>query len=155
MTVTTVVQAKTTLSNGNEVIPFQSTTITHVFTPVMNDTTIGTSYARESGDFILGYSSTTDTIPDTLMMTSLSEGKTWHNSTNSTALVVGQEDVTVVAGTYKNAWKIKYTSVSGSDTMEMFQWYAKGVGAVKTHYESSQSGYNMIFNQELTSSTIK
>jgi len=156
MTTTTVAQAKTTLTGGEEVVPFQTTTISHTTFPIVTtDTSIGTSYSRESGDYILSYGSTSDSTPDTVMTTSLVEGKTWHNGSNSTALVVGKEDVTVAAGTYKNAWKIKYTSVSGSDTMEMFQWYAKGVGAVKTHYETSESGYNMVYNQELTSATIK
>ena len=156
MTMTTVAQAKTTLTGGEEVVPFQSTVITRQLFPiVMTDTSIGTSYSREVGDAILSYESTSDSTPDTVMMMPLEEGKTWHNGSNSTALVVGKEDVTVAAGTYKNAWKIKYTSVSGSDTMEIFQWFAKGVGAVKTHYEFTDAGYNMIFNQELSSATIK
>jgi hypothetical protein len=156
MTVTTVAQAKTTLTSGEEVIPFQSTVITRLFFPtVRTDTSIGKSYVRESGDVILGYDSLSTSIPDTLMVMPLEANKTWHNGSNVIVLVVGQEDVMVAAGTYKNAWKIKYTSVSGSDTMETFQWYAKGVGAVKTHYEYTESGYNMIFNQELLSATIK
>jgi hypothetical protein len=155
MTSTTIAQAKTTLSNGNEVVPFQSTTVKHILFPIeRTDTTSVTGYARESGDVILSYSSTNDTTPDTLMITTLEANKTWYDGSR-TALVVGQEDVTVAAGTYKNAWKIKYTTVSGSDTMEMFQWFAKGVGAVKTHYETSESGFYIIYDQGLTSSTIK
>ena len=156
MTTSTVAQAKTILTSGEEVVPFQTTTISHTTFPIaMTDTSIGMSYVRESGDVILSYDTLNTTIPDTLLVLPLEANKTWHNGPNSTALVVGQEDVTVAAGTYKNSWKIKYTTVSGSDTMEMFQWFAKGVGGVKTHYEASQSGYNMIYNQELTSSTIK
>lgn len=156
MTNSTVAQAKTTLTGGEEVVPFQTTTISHTTFPiVMTDTSVGTSYVRESGDVILGYDSLSTSTPDTLMVMPLEANKTWHKDASSTALVVGQEDVTVAAGTYKNAWKIKMTSIIGSDTTEGFQWYAKGIGIIKTHSEYSESGYNMISNQELTSSTIK
>ncbi len=157
-TITTaiVAQAKTTLNSGEEVVPFQSTVITRQFFPIVStDTVIDTSYSREVGDVILSYESKSDASPDTVMVMPLEVNKTWHDGPNSTAQVVGQEDVTVAAGTYKNAWKIKYTEVSESDTMEMFQWYAKGVGAVKAHFEFSESGFNMIFHQELESATIK
>jgi hypothetical protein len=156
MTVTTEAQAKTTLTSGEEVIPFQSTVITHQFLPsVMTDTTIGTSYSRESGDAILQYDSLSTSIPDTLLKMPLSEGDTWYVASNAKALVVGKEDVTVPAGTYKNTWKIKITSSGGGYTMDMFFWYAKGVGSVKTHYENTYGGYTSIFNQELKSVDIK
>ena len=155
MTSTTVAQAKTNLTSGEEVTPFQTTTIRHrTFPIVTTDTSVGTGYVRESGDVILSYDSLSSTVPDTLLTLPLEANKTWHNGPNSTALVVGQEDVTVAAGTY-NAWKIKYTTVSGTDTMEMFQWFAKGIGLVKTHSEYTELEFNFISNQELTSATIK
>jgi len=154
-TSTIITQAKTTLTSGEEVIPFQNTQITRYFFPIVEtDTIILTSYVREADDAILSYDSTSDTTPDTLLMLPLETGKTWHYG-SVTALVVGQEDVTVEAGTYKNAWKIKFTIISGSYTRELFQWYAKDIGQVKLHSEYTGAQYNMINHLELLSATIK
>jgi hypothetical protein len=150
---------KTTLSNGKEVIKFksESTTIIHRPDP-LSDTTITTtniSYYREEGDWILGYSALDDTTGDTMMVSTPTVGKTWSQSAYATATVVGQEDVTVKAGTYKNAWKVKLVSTAGGYITEIYSWYAKGTGMVKMHYEFAMGGYTQVYNQELTSATVK
>jgi hypothetical protein len=150
---------KATLSNGKEVVKFKSESNITIRRPdPQPDTTITStsySYYREDGDWILGYSALDDTTADTMMVSTPTVGKTWHQGTYAIATIVGQEDVTVKAGTYKNAWKLKLTSTSGGVTLESFYWYAKGTGMVKVYYEFTMGGYTQKYSQELTSATIK
>ena len=88
------------------------------------------------------------------MMSNPAVGQSWSQGP-ATAIVVGQEDVTVAAGTYKKAWKVKTITNIGGVTVQMFNWYARGVGNVKMHYEGEYQGYSQVYNEELTSATIK
>jgi hypothetical protein len=152
-TVTTALE-KANLTSGEEVVKFKNDRTIHF--KVGDSTVTGTDYwyYREDGDWILNYSTLDDSTADTVVAVNPSVGKTWHQGVG-TAEIVGQEDVTVVAGTYKDAWKVKVTSTQGGYTFEMFYWYAKGTGLVKYHYEWSDQGYSMLYNQELTSADIK
>jgi hypothetical protein len=153
-TTTTTAVEKANLTAGGEVVKFMSESSVHITDPDTTITSTGYAYYRESGDYILGYSTLDDTTADTVMVTTPSVGQTWNQGGSMTAEVIGREDVTVAAGTYKNAWKVKLTS-SGSMTFDAYCWYAKGVGMVKYHYEYSIQNYTQIYNQELTSATIK
>jgi hypothetical protein len=145
---------KANLTSGEEVVKFKNEVTMHMRMPDSTLTNTTYSYMREAGDWILSYSDLSDTTADTAMVTTPSAGKTWHQNTGP-AEIVGQEDVTVVAGTYKGAWKVKATMTQGGSTFDMYYWYAKGTGMVKAHFESSSQGYSQIYNQELTSATIK
>jgi hypothetical protein len=153
-TVVTTAVEKANLTSGQEVVKFKNESSIHMRTPDTTYTNTTYSYSREDGDWILGYSTLDDTTADTMMVTNPSVGQTWHQGT-TTAEVVGQEDVTVAAGTYKGAWKVKLTSTQGGETLDTYAWYAKGTGSVKTHSENTVQGYSMVYNQELTSATIK
>ncbi len=158
-TATNTAVEKVTLTNGKDVVRFRTDGAITIRRPdPLSDTTIiSTNYAyyREDGDWILGYSAIDDSTADTVMVTSPTVGKTWTSGTNATATVVGQEDVTVKAGTYKNAWKLQVTYTTDSDITEMYYWYAKGVGLVKFHYGFTIQGYTQDYTQELTSSDVK
>jgi hypothetical protein len=145
---------KANLSSGEEVVKFKNDVTIHMRTPDSTYSNTTYSYTREAGDWILSYSDLNDTTADTVMVTDPAVGKTWHQS-SGTAEIVGQEDVTVVAGTYKGAWKVKATMTQGGSTFDMYYWYAKGTGMVKAHFESSYQGYSQVYNQELTSANIK
>jgi hypothetical protein len=152
-TVTTAVE-KANLASGEEVVQFKDESSIHTRTP---DTTINStaySYTREDGDWILSYSALDDSTGDTIMVTTPAEGKTWHQG-SATAEVVGQEDVTVKAGTYKQAWKVKVTGSQGVFTVDVFFWYARGVGLVKSYSEFEYQNYGQVYNRELTSASIK
>jgi hypothetical protein len=139
---------KADLASGGEVVKMKTEMSQHMKMP---DTTISFttySYAREAGDWILSYSDLSDSTGDTVMMTTPAVGKKWHQGTDIME-VVGQEDVTVKAGTYKSAWKVK---MSNSD-VEIFLWYAKGVGLVKVSSETQTP--EMMTTLELTKATIK
>jgi len=153
-TVVTTAVEKANLTSGEEVVKFKNEVTTHIKTPDTTYTNTTYSYSREAGDWILSYSDLSDSTADTVMVTTPSVGKTWHQGT-ATAEVVGQEDVTVVAGTYKGAWKVKLTVTSGGYTIQMYYWFAKGTGMVKMHWDWSAQGYSQTYNQELTSATIK
>ena len=81
-------------------------------------------------------------------------GQSWSQGP-ATAVVVGQEDVIVPAGTYRKAWKVKTISNVGGMTVVMFSWYARGVGNVKIRYEGEYQGYAQAYNQELVSAAVK
>lgn len=153
-TVVTNAVEKANLTSGEEVVKFKQESSIHMRMPDTTITTTTYAYYRESGDWILGYSALEDSTADTMMVTSPSVGKTWSQG-STTAEVVGQEDVTVTANTYKNAWKVKLTTTTGGQTMEMFVWYAKGTGMVKMHYEAEVQGFETVYDQQLTSATIK
>ena len=142
------------LSNGREVVKFKNDATIHYEALDTTITTTSYSYAAEVGDTIFSYTSLDDTIGTPVMRSNPAVGQTWSEG-SATAVVVGQEDVTVAAGTYKKAWKVKtITNISGV-TVEMFNWYARGVGNVKMHYEGEYQGFSQAFNEELTSATIK
>jgi hypothetical protein len=145
---------KTNLATGKEVVMYRYETTTHVRTPDSTYTSTSYAYCREDGDWVLVYSSLDDTTADTVMVTSPSVGKAWHQGTAPTE-VVGQEDVTVPAGTYKGAWKVKVTFSQGSFTFDTYYWYAKGTGLVKLSYEWTFLGHSKAYTEELTSATIK
>ncbi len=145
---------KTNLATGKEVVVYRYETTTHLRTPDSTYTNTTYVYCREDGDWILVYSSLDDTTADTVMVTSPSVGKTWHEG-SATKEVVGQEDVTVPAGTYKSAWKAKLTAGQDGYTLEAYYWYAKGAGLVKYSYVWTYQGQSKVYSEELTSATIK
>jgi hypothetical protein len=151
---TTTAFEKANLTNGKEVVKLKSESTVHLRTPDSTYTTTGDSLLREEDGAILSYGALDDTTGDTVMMSSPAVGQSWSPGP-ATAIVVGQEDVTVPAGTYKKAWKVKVITNMGGVTVEMFNWYARGVGNVKMHYEGEYQGYSQVFDEELTSATIK
>ena len=151
---TTTALEKANLTNGKEVVRFQSESTIHLRMPDSTYTVTSYSLLREEEGAILSYGALDDTTGDTVMMSSPAVGQSWSPGP-ATAIVVGQEDVTVPAGTYKKAWKVKTITNIGGITVEMFTWYARGVGNVKTHYEGAYQGYSQTFDEELTSATIK
>jgi hypothetical protein len=151
--VTTAVE-KANLSSGEEVVKFRTEVNVHQRTPDTTYTSTTDAYMREAGDWILSYSDLNDSTGDTVTMTNPSVGTTWHQD-STTYEVVGREDVMVTAGTYKNAWKVTMTSRMGGVTVDTHIWYAQGTGTVKTHFEKTVQTYSMVYNQELTSATIK
>jgi hypothetical protein len=151
---TTMAFENANLTNGKEVVKFKSESTIHLRTPDSTYTTTSYSVLREEEGAILSYGALDDTIGDTVMMSSPAVGQSWSTGP-ATAIIVGQEDVTVAAGTYKKAWKVETITNIGGVTVEMYSWYARGVGNVKMHYEGEYQGYSQVYNQELTSATIK
>jgi len=145
---------KVNLTNGKEVVKFRNENTVHNFVPESTFSTTSYSYMREEDDAILSYAAPDDTTGDTVMMSNPAVGQSWSQGP-LTAIVVGQEDVTVAAGTYRNAWKVKLVSNVGGATIELFSWSARGTGNVKMYHEGEQAGFSQVFSQELTSATIK
>ena len=151
---TTTAFEKASLTNGKEVVKFKSESAIHLRTPDSTYTTTGDSLLREEEGAILIYDALDDTIGDTVMMSSPAVGQSWSTGP-ATSIIVDQEDVTVAAGTYKKAWKIKTVTNIGGATVEMYSWYARGVGRVKMHGEGEYQGYAAVYHEELTAATIK
>jgi hypothetical protein len=150
-TVITTAARKVNLASGEEVVEFRDDYTVHLRNP--DSTSTGTLYAyfREQGGYVLRYTALDDSIADTLLMTEPSVGRTWHSSWG-TCEVIGQEDVTVAAGTYKGAWKVRWTNGSGYET---YYWYARGVGYIDSYFDIKVQNHRETFSQELTSATVK
>jgi hypothetical protein len=151
---TTTASQKDSLTNGKEVVSLSTETTTRERSPDSTYTTTSVSFLREENGVIMFYGALDDTVGDTLMMSEPAVGQTWSPGP-ATSVVIGQENVSVPAGTYKKAWKVKTISNFGFLTIEIFSWYARGVGNVKNHYEITYEDQNQVFDEELTSATIK
>jgi hypothetical protein len=145
-TITTSALAKANLSNGREVVKFKQESTIHY--KQSDSTVVDTEYTymAEVGDSLKSYTSLSDTIGMITMMLNPAVGQTWQDS-GATGTVIGQEDVTVAAGTYKGAWKVQLGSA--------YQWFARGTGMVKVHNDYTFLGYEWVVDEELTSATIK
>lgn len=155
----TEVTAETRLTGGEDV--FEITRIDTTFAKVPSETTLvytSVSYTRKTDDYVLGYESLDDTEPDTALVLPLEEGKTWTvqswADTTTTATVLVKESVTVPAGTY-DCFKVRTTTTMGSQSYQMYWWYAEGVGLVKSYLETSQGGLVTVVRNELVSHDIK
>jgi hypothetical protein len=153
-TTITTASAKDSLTNGKEVVRISTETTTRERSPETTYTTTSVSFLREEDGVIMFYGALDDTVGDTLMMSEPAVGQTWSPGP-ATSIVIGQENVTVPAGTYKKAWKVKTISNIGFLTLEMFSWYARGVGNVRNHYEITYEDQTQVYDEELTSATIK
>jgi hypothetical protein len=111
-----------------------------------NMTVVDTSYIVEIEEFILGYWSKDDSIPDTILVLPLEKGKTWI-SENFVATVESLVDVEVPLGLYERCWLVNY---SYSSLGWRYEYFAKNVGMVK----SLQPGYDT-FIRELESVDLK
>jgi len=155
-TTLTKVARQVQLSTGEQALEFSSTTTVHQRSPYETTyTTTSTSYVRETGAAILSYQALNDPTPDTVLALPLTVGKTWHFDDSTVAQVIGQENVTVKAGSYQNAWKIKVSTTALGQTMDAYCWFANHVGQVKTHLEFTAGGYTTVFHDELVSADIK
>lgn len=156
MTIQVVATKRDNLNSGEEVIELVNTISVHMYFPFdSNYTVIDTSYARETGSFVLSYESKTDSAPDTTLVLPLTKDKTWRMNEFVVAKVLQQEDVSVPAGTYRNAWKIEHTVNAGTQTYTEHWWYANNVGPVKVHWQESYGTATYEFNLGLTGATIK
>lgn len=149
-TVVVTAAEKATLATGEEVVKFTTDVTIHQRMPESTYTIATHSYYREDGGWILSYAALDDSTADTTLVANPSVGRTWRQGA-ATAEVVGQEEITVPAGNYRNAWKVK---VTGSGNV-MFYWYAAGVGMIRWYLESEELGVKWTNNAELTSATIK
>jgi len=155
-TVETEIQAttalgKVTLINGREVIKIEND-LTSYFR--QQDTTAASTtyaYVAEVGDTVVTYADQNDTVGSPTMRLTPAVGQTWTSVSSGTSTVVGQEDVTVAAGTYKGAWKVRRATVIGN----IYEWYAPGTGLVKMYYDTTLVGNRTVYSSELTSATIK
>jgi hypothetical protein len=158
-TVSTVAQTSTALEmakliNGKDVTKFKNESTIHHRRPDTTYTTTSYNYVAEVGDTIFVYVDTTDTAGTPMMRSTPAVGQTWTEG-DAAASVVGQEDVTVAAGTYKDAWKVKLTYNSGAASTDIYQWFAAGTGVIKVSFDYTNGGTHTVYNSELTSAVIK
>ncbi len=156
LTINTRATRNEKLSSGEDVVELVQVGTVHIRYPRESTYTIDeTCYVRETDKFVLSYDNKNDPEPDTILALPLAAGNQWRVNQEMTAEALKQEDITVAAGTYRNAWKIETRAVYGNNTVSMFEWYADRVGNVQYHSEQSYSGYTYIYHGELISATIK
>jgi hypothetical protein len=138
------------------VVELVSTVQNHIYFPFESTyTTVDTAYEREANNLVLTYERLDDTQPDTTLSLPLVRDKVWRISDYAVARVLQQEDVTVPAGTFRNAWKIQETFTEGSQTVQEYVWFANNTGPVKTYWQSAYGTASYTFTLELTSVTIR
>ncbi len=97
------ITAKTTLDNGTEV--YEELT-RNKYQNVL------CIYLQKTDSCILGYDSKADTIPDTILVLPIEEGKVWTvvNDSDSivTGKVFGRSNVKVPAGSFNDCWRVAY-----------------------------------------------
>ena len=157
-TQTITAQVETTLANGKEVTKFKNEETIRDRKP--DTATVGQTgycYVAEVGDSVLTYVNPSDTTGTTIMRSTPAVGQTWSEGSAATATVVDQEDVTVAAGTYKGAWKVKVSTTMADfpAPVDIYKWYARGTGLVKDSFDFSAMGNEESYSSELTSATIK
>lgn len=144
------------LATGEDVVELVKTATVHIRYPFDSTYTIcDTCYVREDKNWVLSYESRNDIEPETTLALPLATGKTWRVTSGLSGQVLGQENVTVRAGSYSNAWKIELTNITGTDTFKVDYWYANRVGNVMFHSEHSYANYTVIYHGELVSANIK
>lgn len=125
------ITAATTLDNGTAV--FEQTMIMTMEIDTLT-TIVDTSidYIEETEDYLLEYDNKADTMPDTVAALPPEVGKTWTVDHNTTAEYIGQESVTVPAGTFSNCWKMVHIDSGSTDTTWVY--VAENVGPVKINW---------------------
>jgi hypothetical protein len=145
---------KTKLTDETEVTEFiYSATVTTRLPAESTYTMVDTFYIREGENCLLGYGDLGDTTPETLAIYPFVVDKTWRQG-NGTARVIGQEDVTVTAGTYKNAWKVELTP-DGQPDFHIYYWYGNKVGQVRSYYSSTVQSYTYKYDFQLVNANIR
>ncbi len=133
------ITAETTLDNGTAVFEW---VLTITFDDTLMPDIIDTSYIEETEDYILQYDAKADTVPsDTMLALPLETGKTWADYE-----VMGQEDVTVPAGTFNDCWEVREVD----DEFTLYVYWAPDVGAVRLNDNAvdADTTYEMLMELE-------
>ena len=107
----------------------------------------------EVGDSLKSYTSLNDTIGMIRDVAEPGSQPDVAGQWRDPATVIGQEDVSVAAGTYKGAWKVQVGRPGAAQGI--YQWFARGTGMVKQYEDNTNLGYELVYDEELTSATIK
>jgi len=117
-----------------------------------DDDLLEEGYYRVTDDFVLFFEDLDDDEPDTLLKMPLDDVSPWRQNEYVLAQVRGQEDTTVVAGTYKDCWKIRY---SEDNDLLYDRWYAPNVGICLQQWFESDGGATDIERYELISTNVR
>lgn len=146
-TSTTEITSDTALNNNLEVLEQVTTTTWDSLLPNSVDTT----YLLLTDDYLFIYDDLADTDPDTSLVLPFGAGNAWvvYADTTDTlsAEVLGQETVTVPAGSYNSCWNVEYTSLGQTQN----DWFAQDVGIVKNLMVIDQQTIVIEFLKELVS----
>lgn len=156
LTIITTVEPQETLASGERVLPVLTVKSIHLFSPDSNFTTAMYKYVREVGGAVLQYDSLGDPNPDTVLYQDLAVGRTWQYG-GYPAEVIGQGGITVPAGAYDDAYRVKYTETTWFDsTFTLYICFANGVGEVMRDFEAPTLPFGTwIHHSELVSAIIK
>jgi hypothetical protein len=121
--------------------------------------TADTSWILKTSSFVLDFEGPSDNQPDTMLALPLEQGKTWQvfasADTTVWATVVGREDITVAAGSFKDCWEVEFEYTAGAGSFQLSYWYADGVGWVRGWSSVAAGGYTGITERRLTGYDVK
>lgn len=142
------------LASGEDVAELVTVITSHVRFPAPDTIVVhDTQYVRDTGDFVLAYDGLDDAVPDTVIALPLVAGRSWHAAESTIITVEAQEDVTVAAGSYPDAWRL---AVDNGSVLEVKQWFANHLGLVKMTFAGEpQSGYRVESHTELVSADVQ
>jgi len=147
-TAVTAITRFATLANDEDAYEFVET-ITWDDT-LITPNSIDTSYLLETDEYLLIYDDLADTMPDTSLVLPFVDGNSWTVYADSVdtliAEVLGQEAVTVPAGTFDDCWVVEYTSLGQTQ----HNWFARDVGIAKHFMQIVDQNMTFEFTRELT-----
>ncbi|MEO0081587.1 MAG: hypothetical protein ABIL25_04755 [candidate division WOR-3 bacterium] len=141
-TISIEAKAETQLTSGEKAVLME----------VKESGSVDSVYYRTTDDFVLFYEDLDDDEPDTIIKFPLEPDNIWHLDEDILVRVVGQETKTVVAGTYKNCWKLRQTE-DGELLLDM--WFAPNIGLCLAELDEEYQGIHYIERLELNSVRIK
>lgn len=146
------ITAETTLDDGTAVFEQRFITTMEIDTlTTIVDTSI--EYMEETEDYLLVYDNKADTMPDTVAALPPEAGKSWTVDHNTTAEYIGQESVTVPAGTFSNCWKMVHVDSGSTDTTWIY--VAEDVGPVKINWIEVEADTTDEMLMELETYTVQ
>jgi hypothetical protein len=123
-TVLNKIKAVQTMQDGNQAYAL------YTYTPIIHESVV---YYCDSGESIYVYQTETDK-PSLFLQLPLELNKTWNSGDPFSSVsyqVVGQEEVTVPAGTFQT-WKVEVNDV----VFHRFIYFTEGVGQVQVVYDN-------------------
>ena len=143
------ITGKVTLGNGKESFSYKTGVADSVYN--FDTVYVNTTYFIKEDTAYFSYDSLNQATGDYQGPVTVDIGTVW-NANSMKFEVTAKEDVTVPAGTFKNAYKIAMTTTT-SDTM--WQWIAQGKGSVKSYFKAGDSSYSMETTTELMDYEVK
>jgi len=141
---------KVTLANGKEAFAYKSGMANSSYS--FDTMSVFTIYITKEDTAYFSYVSLSQVTGDYQLPVKIDVGTGWYANDMKNE-VTAKENVTVPAGTFKNAYKIAITTTTSNDTS--WEWVAPGNGDIKGYMQYGDSSYSSEMTYELTGYKVK